>query len=251
VPPFHPLRNRNYVPCLVIGGVAATVAQAEQAADALEAWPSTTIRPVLRPLGNPLALCDYHAAAAPYRHLFASRAGRRGASGCPVTKLAFIRALRGAVTTAKGNPAALYSAVVAQALEAFARDESYAAEIARAAVAQSRARYSAALRARLRQAVHRAVSACDAHRGEFACTVGAQGTGYCGVGQCRFANGDLAGLEVTAAPGRLSWPANSAHAGLGFDPSGAMPLFLSARPFTVAVKVSSHDQARARDEAAA
>ena len=245
------LAGEVFVPSLVIGGVAATLAQVDQAAEALEAWPSTTVRPVLAPLGNPLAACDYHAAGAPYRHLFTSRPGHRGAAGAPVTRLAFIAALRAEGARARGNPAALFAGIVTAALAAFGSDESYAAEIARAAVAQSRARHHAAVRARLRQAVHRAVSACDARQGQFTCTVAQDGTGYCGTGACVFASGELATVRAAPGPGRLTWPVNSSAAGTSFDPSAALGALLAARPFAVAIKVSAADRAVATDEVAA
>lgn len=243
MPAISALGNKACAPLTVaVGGVAVTLAQVDQAAEALEAWPSTTIKPVLGPLGNPLAECDYRSVAAPYKHLFPSRRGQRGASGQPSTKLAFIYALRQVSLACRENPASMYTALVAEALAAFGRDERYAAEIAREAVRQGRARHQAAARARLRSAIHRAVSACEARAGEFTCTY----RGVCGTGSCRFAAGDLVQVAEDAVPGRLTRPANHVS-GASFDPAAPLAAYLELRPYIVGVKVASADAARGSD----
>lgn len=227
---------------VIVGGQPVTCAQAADALAALEAASGTMVRQVLTAAGSPLAACDYHAAAGPYlaRCLAAAACGHgRGAAGRPVTKMAFMAALRDALDGAlAAEPARHFAADLARARAAFSADSGYAAAMAKAAVAVAAREHAAVLRTRVNSAVSRALSACGARSGQFTCAAVAA----CGTGDCRFAgpgldSGSVPGMAVPAGAGRLPRPANHCSAspagGSGFSPAAALAALEAAVPFAV------------------
>jgi len=100
------------------------------------------VRQPLARAGHPLASCDYHAIAAPYKSVIVmpDRHYGRGAAGRPSTKLAFMFALETYAAQAREREEA--EATRRQLLEwrdaalaAFLEDPSYAAAMASAASA--------------------------------------------------------------------------------------------------------------------
>lgn len=229
------------------GGVTVTAGQAAAALGLLAASGGVMVRQVLAAAGNPLAGCDYHAAGGPYRRSVLLPPGGRGAAGRPAAKAAFMAALAAVLEqAAAAEPARHFAADLAGARAAFVTDSGYAAAMAKAAVAVMEREHAASRRAALSQAVHRALSACDARRGEFACTAAAA----CGTGDCRFAAGPLAAAVVPAGPGRVPRPVNHARAGTGFGTAAAAAALEAAVPFAVAVRVCSADGSIAGDAVA-
>jgi hypothetical protein len=220
----------------VIGGVTVTCEQAQAALAALERAGGVMVRQVLSAARSPLAACDYHAAAAPFRQPPDRPASGRGAAGRPLTRRAFARAVTAALEAAgKDEPARHYAAELDGAVTAFAADERYAAEMARAAVALREREHAARLRDLLAAEVSRAVQACTARSGQFACAADSA----CGTGDCRLAAGTLAGLAVTAPAGRLPRPANHNRAGQGFSVSAALAALAAAVPLDMPGAVST------------
>lgn len=121
-----------------VGGVPCVVGDVAGALDCLAAAPGIMVRQPLARHGSPLADCDYHREAAPYRDYFAAsldRAGR-GAAGRHITKLAFCYALELVVVAARATtPIAAFAGLTQRAWAAFASDSGYAEEMAKAAVA--------------------------------------------------------------------------------------------------------------------
>ena len=70
---------------LVIGGVYASVGVISDAHHILEDSPGLMVRQPLSRYRNPLAVCDYHVEAAPYRDLYYSSLSftGKGAAGGP------------------------------------------------------------------------------------------------------------------------------------------------------------------------
>lgn len=127
---------------VTIGGVTVIAADAAAALRVLQAAGGIMVRQALAAAGNPLASCDYHAAALPYMtepYLAACSADGewgRGAAGRPVTRLAFMAALRAALRAAEqAEPARAFAADLAAADRAFSSDSGYAEAMAKAAVA--------------------------------------------------------------------------------------------------------------------
>jgi len=243
-----------------IGGVTATYAEAAAAARALARAGGIMVRQVLLAAGSPLAGCDYHAAAAPFREAVfrgqfpASSPTGRGAAGRPATKQAFIKAIEDALCQAElAEPARHFADDLARAREAFGSDAGYAAAMAAAAVQHRRDGHSSRLRAMVTSAAREAVAACEARAGEFSCAA----VSACGTGDCRLARGVLAGLAdssgspAPAGPGRLSRPANHAQSGRGFGTVNALQALEKAIPFTVGVHVSGAASARGAGSVAA
>jgi hypothetical protein len=118
---------------VTIGGITVTCAEALRACDVLLSNGACAIKAVLAAAGSPLAECDYHAV---YRPGWAAakaaldRTGRPGAAGRHLAKHAFAAAVRAQVTQAACDS-------VRDALDAFSRDERYAALIAQDANALS------------------------------------------------------------------------------------------------------------------
>jgi hypothetical protein len=247
---------------VVIGGVSVTCAQAASALDVLGRTGGAAIRQVLTAAGSPLAACDYPAAAAPLKDepfreipFPPSAAGYgRGAAGRPAARQAFIAAIEKVLRRAEtAEPARQFAAELAGARDAFSSDAGYAAAMAAAAVAVREKDHGARLRVQLAAAVHRALSACDSRRGEFSCAA----LSACGTGDCRLAEGPLAGLSMSAPAltGRVPRPANHAQAGAGFGTSAALAALEAAVPFDVAgdvntVRVTGADHAVSADTVA-
>ena len=121
-----------------VGGVRCVVGDVEFALECLVASPGLMVRQPLERAGSPLACCDYHAVAAPYKPQFQGwlQPRGRGAAGRHVTKRAFCHALSLIVTVAKAtSPVAAFAGVTQRAWDAFSRDSGYAEAIAKAAVA--------------------------------------------------------------------------------------------------------------------
>jgi hypothetical protein len=231
---------------LVIGGISVTSEQAQVALEILRSSQGMMIRQPLARAGHPLAACDYHAAAAPFR----ARAqdvpsAGRGAAGRHLAKPAFIIAVESALALdrqAAQQYAELEHAVaslhprvppeqVGRALAAFAVDSSYVTLMASAAVAVLRKRHTVRQRAALRLASAEAVALCGQRAGAFRCAAAAP----CGTGDCQLARGALAGLAVPAGTGPrgsgLSRPANHVAAGTRFSPDIMLGPLLEAEPW--------------------
>ena len=120
-----------------VGGVRCVVGDVEFALGCLWQAPGLMVRQPLVRAGSPLADCDYHAVAAPYKPQFQWLAQHgRGAAGRHITKRAFCFALGRVVAVARAtDPVAAFAGVTQRAWDAFSRDFRYAEEIARAAVA--------------------------------------------------------------------------------------------------------------------
>lgn len=195
-----------------VGGVRVTCAQAVEAAEILARSRTSAIQPVLRASGHPLAACDYFAAAAPWIEQARAepKTGRAGAAGRHVTKWAFLTAITVALSQARAAELAGWN-------EALATDERYAAAIARDAVAVRQRAHASGIRSTLRAAVSRAVAACNARSGQFACTE----TTACGTGACRFAQPSYQLVTVSAGTGRMVRPHNHADSGAVFGEAEA------------------------------
>lgn len=238
-----------------IGGIVVSYGRARAALDCLVSSPGLMVRQPLAAIRNPLAACDYHAAAAPWKDFFVavSASAGRGAAGRHITKQAFCTALEFALAAARlAGPREAFAHEIAAAYEAFGSDFSYAAAMASAAVSIREREHAARLRARIGHAVHQAVSACEARRGEFQCTVASA----CGTGGCRFA-AELAGHPYHADAGEdrgaraFRRPDNHAQAGQRFGIAPALTVLAAAEPYRVAVPVHDGDLACARDSAPA
>lgn len=122
-----------------VGGVECVVGDCESALECLTVATGLMVRQPLLRISNPLADCDYHAVAAPYKaqmRLFFPSPGGRGAAGRHITKRAFCFALSQLVAVARDmSPVAAFSGVTQRAWDAFSRDPGYAEAMARAAAA--------------------------------------------------------------------------------------------------------------------
>jgi hypothetical protein len=120
---------------LVVGGVNCTAFTVASALDCLEAAKGLMIRQPLSRIGSPLARCDYHAVAAPYRSRFETLTGAgRGAAGRHIAKQAFCSALRELLAVCRElDPIAAFEAVSHRAWLAFASDFAYCEAMALAA----------------------------------------------------------------------------------------------------------------------
>jgi hypothetical protein len=202
------------------------------------------IRQPLQRISNPLAACDYHTVSSPYReHFSASRPSGRGAAGRPIAKEAFCFALEQILAEA-GTQSGLRQ-LLADAMSAFSADHTYAASIAKAAVTIAAKKHAAALRTRLRQAAHQAVSQCDLERGKFNCF----NESPCGTGDCRFAQGDLVFLGTVSHKGKQRRPANH-RLGTSFSPDDALSELEQLSPFVVPIPIRDADECSARDDVA-
>lgn len=232
----------GYFPAQVaVGGVEVEVAHLPVALGCLRRSGGLMIRQPLAAIGSPLAECDYHSVAAPYRARFLSQqASGRGAAGRPLAKQAFCLALEDLITEC--SPPARMQVLLRDALEAFAADSSYATSMARSAVDLAARAHRARLLQVLRQSAHQAVSACDAHRGEFAC----HNTSPCGTGDCRFVQGQLSDISIGPKPGKTRRPANHVPGG-SCDPAAALAEFERLEPFIVGIPVCDGDQMAAAE----
>lgn len=215
-----------------IGGVSVTVASGRHAADVLENSPGLMIRQPLRRIGHPLAWCNYHAEAAPYRDRYASLAFTgRGAAGRHVAKCAFIHAVR--FRCDEGMRLAPYIAVLPllrQAYQAMGSDPSYFMEMARSAVVLMEKQHAWRLRQDLKAAQDKARQACRSAAGEFTCRV----QSACGTDSCRFAEGVFRQITVPVREGRIPRPPNH-QPGTPYSPDLALAQLEKLRPFRVEV----------------
>jgi hypothetical protein len=99
-----------------------------------------------------------------------------------------------------------FEGLVEDGLRAFLSDSVYATTMAARAVSIVSKRSIWALRMELREAESRAQKQCS-HDGVYFCT----NQGPCGTGQCPFAMGDLAKLNLAALEGRADRPVRSAY----------------------------------------
>lgn len=202
------------------------------------------IRQPLQRIASPLADCDYHAVSAPWRAQFtAGQPSGRGAAGRPIAKEAFCFALE-QLLAESGTQAGLRR-LLADAMDAFAADHTYAAAMAKAAVSIAAKKHAAALRSRLRQAAHQAVSQCDMARGQFRC----YNESPCGTGDCRYVQGDLAFLSVPSYRGKQRRPANHQSGG-HFSPEDALSELEALTPFVVPIPIRDGDVASGSDDVA-
>lgn len=122
---------------MVIGGIACTASDAAFSLSVLIAAPGLMIRQPLLRAGSPLAACDYHRVAAPYRDRFTVVSPgehlHRGAAGRHIAKQAFCAALGALLASVADDPWAAWEALAARAWRAFASDPGYATQIAAAA----------------------------------------------------------------------------------------------------------------------
>jgi hypothetical protein len=215
---------------LPVGGVLASVATVSEAHEILTEAPGLMVRQPLSYYHNPLACCDYHAEAAPYReqvYLRLDHRGHRGASAPPTTKLAFMRALQVRSQAAmRSAPLVRAMPLVAEAYAAMTRDVSYVMAMSEMAKSVLARQHQWRLRAELRQAQGEAMIECSGHT--FVC----ESRSACGTGDCKFASGVFADLTSIAFPGKTPRPANHA-AGGAFSSDAALAELERLRPFRV------------------
>jgi len=215
---------------LRVGGLLASVSTVTEAHEILEEAPGLMVRQPLEHYKNPLALCDYHAEAAPYRdqyYLKLRHGGHRGASAPPTTKLAFMHALR--VRTAyamKSAPLVRAMPLVAEAYAAMAQDFSYVAAMSQMATTILERQHAWRLRSELRQAQGEAMIECSGHT--FVC----EARSACGTGDCKFAQGIYTHLVSIAQAGKVQRPANHVS-GDGFSSDSALAELEKLVPFRV------------------
>lgn len=214
---------------VIIGGVRVSVMSAVYAVNVLERSPGLMIRQPLARIGHPLAECNYHAEAAPYRDQFmaALTFSGRGAAGRHVAKHAFMYAIRGRCREAMEMAAV--ADLLEEAYAVMVRDPSYIVEMAETAVAVMAHQHQWQLRQQLKAAQVKARKACMAAAGEFIC----RSAHACGTGDCRFAEGIFAQLTSEAKPGRSPRPAN--HEGDPYSAEPALAELERMHPFRVAV----------------
>jgi len=114
---------------LAIGGLLISVRVAMEAREILQTSRGLMVRQPLSYYQNPLAKCNYHAEAAPYReqyYLKLVHQGHRGAAAPPTTKLAFMHAIKVRSDTAMTSaPLVRAMPLAAEAYEAMTSDFSY------------------------------------------------------------------------------------------------------------------------------
>lgn len=119
-----------------IGGVVVTLAQISEALESLQATAYPMMKRTLQQINSPLADCDYHTVAAPYRERFlAAPSTGRGAQGRHLTKLAFCFALAAVLNSITLDPMQGFLPLLDDAYTAISSDYTYSAAIARSAVA--------------------------------------------------------------------------------------------------------------------
>jgi ferredoxin len=215
---------------LRVGGLLASVSTVTEAYEILEEAPGLMVRQPLAHYKNPLARCDYHAEAAPYReqyYLKLKHQGLRGASAPPTTKYAFMHALQ-ARSQAAMSMAPLVRAMplVAEAYAAMAQDFSYVAAMSQMATSILGKQHAWRLRSELRQAQGEAMIECSGH--EFVC----EAQSACGTGDCKFAQGIYTQLASIAQPGKTPRPANHAVGG-AFSSDSSLAELEKLVPFRV------------------
>lgn len=217
---------------LTVGGVRATVRAVIEAHWILEDSPGLMVRQPLARYRSPLALCDYHQEAAPYRVQYYSSlaCGGRGAAGRPATKLAFMHALRVRSQAAmRQAPLEMARPLIDEAYAAIAEDVSYVLAMVRLATTIEAKQHSWRQRAELRQAQQAAVDHCAAHAGEWSC----DNQSACGTGRCPLAQGVYKRVTAVAGSGKAQRPPN--HSGGGtYGLESALAQLAELDPFKVA-----------------
>lgn len=121
---------------MVVGGIPCAASETATSLAVLIAAPGLMIRQPLARAGSPLATCNYHQVAAPYRSRFTVASGqplRRGAGGRHIAKQAFCAALVSLLQAVAADPWAAWEQLAQNAWRAFAADPGYATQIAAAA----------------------------------------------------------------------------------------------------------------------
>jgi hypothetical protein len=213
-----------------VGGLLASVSTVTEAHEILQESPGLMVRQPLAHYQNPLARCNYHAEAAPYReqvYLKLKHQGHRGASAPPTTKFAFMHALTVRSAYAMRNaPFVRAMPLVAEAYAAMRQDFSYVAAMSQMATSILGKQHTWRLRSELRQAQGDAMIECSGH--EFVC----ESLSPCGTGDCKFAQGIYTHLVSIAQPGKTPRPANHA-AGGAFSSDSALAELEKRVPFRV------------------
>jgi hypothetical protein len=215
----------------VVGGVLTSVAVVTEAHSILANSPGLMVRQPLARLGNPLALCDYHNEAAPYRERFYTSLVHtgRGAAGRPATKHAFMHALQVRASDAMRDAPMLGAMpLAAEAYDAMRTDVSYVMAMAKMAVSVMARQHQWRLRAELRAAQQEAMGRCQQRAGEFSCTIKTA----CGTGDCPFASGVHTKVTSPAGEGKTTRPVN--HGGGSFSSDSALADLERLQPFKVA-----------------
>jgi hypothetical protein len=202
------------------------------------------VRQPLVAIGSPLAQCDYHSAAAPWRSRYLSVPVQgRGAAGRHLTKSAFMDCLASMLEKASLEELRQrQSFLIGGMRSAMARDYALPAAIASAASSLWRRDYQQRLRAQLRSAARQATAACEAKRGQYACAL----EGACGTGSCRFARGVMAAITVPAGEGRVPRPGNHQDPH-GYSLAQALAALEAAQPMRIGVRVSDGDAGQATE----
>jgi predicted peroxiredoxin len=235
VPEKFPILDEDEV-YLVIGGIMTSVTVVSEAHDILLASPGLMVRQPLAHGHNPLALCDYHAEAAPYRDQYyhSLTFKGRGAAGRPATKQAFMHALLVRITSAmRDAPLLAQMPLAAEAYAAMRTDVSYVMAMSKMAVAVLSRQHAWKLRSELRQAQQEAMAKCQQQAGEFTC----DSKSACGTGTCRFSCGIYQTITTSAGDGKTARPAN--HRGGPFSSDNALAELEEKRPFTVRQALAS------------
>lgn len=207
-----------------------SVALATDAHAILVRSPGLMVRQPLARARNPLALCDYHTEAAPWRELYYTSLTHhgRGAAGRPATKHAFMHALQVRTAEAmRGAPLLAAMPLAAEAYEAMRSDVSYVMAMAKMAVAAMARQHQWRLRSELRAAQADAMAKCGRAAGEFTCTA----QSACGTGDCRFASGVYQIASAIAGDGKTARPVN--HGGGPFSSDSAIAELERLQPFRV------------------
>jgi hypothetical protein len=215
---------------LVIGGIMTSVTVVSEAYDTLLASSGLMVRQPLAHDHNPLAMCDYHAEAAPYREQYyrALTFKGRGAAGRPATKQAFMHALLVRIASAmRDAPLLAQMPLAAEAYAAMRTDVSYVMAMSKMAVAVLARQHAWKLRSELRQVQQEAMAKCQQQAGEFTC----DSPSACGTGTCRFACGIYQAISAPAGTGKTARPAN--HRGGPFCSDKALAELEEIRPFCV------------------
>jgi hypothetical protein len=196
---------------LSVGGVLTSIGVVSEAYEILRESSGLMVRQPLTYYHNPLALCDYHSEAAPYREQYYARLshlGHRGASAPPTTKLAFMHALRIRSDCAmKSAPLVRVMPFVAEAYEVMSQDFRYITAMSQMAVSVLARPHQLRLRSELRQVQSDAMAECEGHT--FTC----DSKSACGTGSCKFASGIYAEITSIAKSGKTPRPANHVSGG--------------------------------------
>jgi hypothetical protein len=215
---------------LRVGGLLVSASTVTEAHEILDEAPGLMVRQPLARYENPLAFCNYHVEAAPYReqyYLKLSHHGQRGASAPPTTKFAFMHALLVRMQTAMRNaPLVRAMPLVAEAYTAMSQDFSYVAAMSQMAVTYLGKQHAWRLRSELRLAQSEAMIECSGH--VFVC----DSQSACGTGTCKFAQGVYAKIDSIAQPGKTPRPANHAEGG-AFSSDASLTELERLRPFRV------------------